>query len=40
MFFFNSLVSGNKDYGVEILLYSLLIVDNWCVFGGGDYNNV
>lgn len=35
----NSPVSGNKDYGVETLLYSPPIADNWRVFGGGDYNN-
>ncbi len=35
----NSPVSGSKDFGIETLLYSRPIAENWRIFGGGSYDN-
>ncbi len=35
----NSPVSGSKDFGIETLLYSPPIAENWRIFGGGSYDN-
>lgn len=32
-------ITGDKDYGLEAILYSPPIADNWRVFGGGSFDN-
>src|SRR5690606_5027589 len=33
----DSPVSGNRDFGIETVVYSAPLHDNWRVFGGGGY---